>query len=462
MFDLKEIKQQFMDVISYSQGIEQPNVDALFDNWLEAKRDIIEAMGGRLIYQYPEKVEFKIDENTKEQRINDFIDSIEGVYENQELACFVEDMRDGFYENKTLDDWDNYNIYVPKGAKIVKAFKYFEKNRNALEALQNEASRLIQQDSISGYLRISVHPLDFLSLSENSHNWRSCHALDNDYRAGNLSYMGDKSTFICYLCDDKDCEIPNFPFEWNSKKWRTLMFFSDDWRMMFAGRQYPFESQLAIDFVKDVLLDECGLCRGCKWTPWDDKTIRSVVSGTTRRNYHLSANYYPVGHHLVSAFELIKDPKFALHFNDLLYSNSYEPMYSFRITNPHAYYASNFGDSTPNTRFHIGSDVMCLRCGRKKIRDSNLMWCIDCEEAYGSLVNEDYGYCSCCERHIHEKHSFELANGDIVCLQCKATQTDQCEICGDYYYREDLTYDRQKNKLICKHCLEGVIDYGEG
>ena len=97
MFDLKEIKQQFMDVISYSQGIEQPNVDALFDNWLEAKRDIIEAMGGRLIYQYPEKVEFKIDENTKEQRINDFIDSIEGVYENQELACFVEDMRDGTY-----------------------------------------------------------------------------------------------------------------------------------------------------------------------------------------------------------------------------------------------------------------------------------------------------------------------------------------------------------------------------
>ena len=28
---------------------------------------------------------------------------------------------------------------------------------------------------------------DYLSLSENAFNWRSCHALDGEYRAGNLS-----------------------------------------------------------------------------------------------------------------------------------------------------------------------------------------------------------------------------------------------------------------------------------
>ena len=73
-----------------------------------------------------------------------------------------------------------------------------------------------------------MHPLDYLSLSENTYNWRSCHSLDGEYRAGNLSYMMDKSTVICYLKSNDDVILSNFGPEvkWNSKKWRVLLYFS--------------------------------------------------------------------------------------------------------------------------------------------------------------------------------------------------------------------------------------------
>ena len=60
-FNINEIKEQFKTAIRVSQGIENPQVDELFELWLNAKRDFIEAMGGNLIYQYPEKVSFTLE-----------------------------------------------------------------------------------------------------------------------------------------------------------------------------------------------------------------------------------------------------------------------------------------------------------------------------------------------------------------------------------------------------------------
>ena len=88
--------------------------------------------------------------------------------------------------------------------KLVRAFKFFETDKELLNEIQSVASMIIQEDKIEGTLCLSVHPLDFISSSENTHNWRSCHALDGEYRAGNLSYMLDKTTVMCYLNSIKE------------------------------------------------------------------------------------------------------------------------------------------------------------------------------------------------------------------------------------------------------------------
>ena len=47
---------------------------------------------------------------------------------------------------------------------------------------------ILQDVKVSGDLVLSVHPLDYLSISDNNHNWYSCHSLDGEYGAGNLGY----------------------------------------------------------------------------------------------------------------------------------------------------------------------------------------------------------------------------------------------------------------------------------
>lgn len=136
--------------------------------------------------------------------------------------------------------------------KIIRAFKYFCEDKEILNEIQSIASMMIQNDKVSGILCMSVHPLDFLSVSENAHNWRSCHALDGEYRAGNLNYMADNSTVICYLKSTHKAQLPNFPedVKWNSKKWRMLLFFDNYYDTMMAGRQYPFTENSLLLYIK--------------------------------------------------------------------------------------------------------------------------------------------------------------------------------------------------------------------
>ena len=209
----KEIQEKFNKVISYSQGIEHPQTDNLFSRWLENKRDFIEAMDGRLIWEWPEPVSFELGIKEKNLRIDDFIDMVCTKWQNNDLADFISLERDGFFSNQVVTQYiyPQKNIIIPQGMKLLKAFKYFEDDIKVLNDMQSSASMIIQEDKVTGTLCLSVHPLDFLSTSENNHNWRSCHALDGEYKAGNLSYMVDKSTIICYLKSNRDEQLPNFP-----------------------------------------------------------------------------------------------------------------------------------------------------------------------------------------------------------------------------------------------------------
>ena len=217
--ELNEIKEKFKEIISYSQEIAQPKVDKLFDLWLENKKSYIELFDGKLIYELPEPVSFEMTEKDKKSKFEDFLTSMDTyVNINDDFIDFLEVERDGFFSNTVCGEYrTRTGEKIPKGMKLVKAFKYFIEDKELLTELQMEASRIIQKDKITGRLCFSVHPLDFLSSSENAHNWRSCHALDGEYRSGNLSYMVDSSTIIVYLKSDEDAVLPNFPpsIKWN-------------------------------------------------------------------------------------------------------------------------------------------------------------------------------------------------------------------------------------------------------
>jgi hypothetical protein len=456
VFNLNAIKEQFQTVISYSQGIDNPQVDELFDKWLEAKRDFIEAMNGELIFEYPEKITLPLAQKERDIKIDEFISILDTRWDNNDLATFVHKMREGFFNNLTPADYQYGDILIKKGTKLVRAFKYFETDKSALTDIQNHASRIIQEDKIEGILCVSVHPLDYLSTSENTYNWRSCHALDGEYRSGNLSYMVDKSTVICYLKSDKEETLPNFPFEWNSKKWRVLIYFSNDWNMIMAGRQYPFMPASGLDCITKTLLPAAGISRNSSWTKWHTELLDEMVfNDDSGMAFTFNDTYVPVGGKLVPMSELVQDRKGSLQFNDLLRSSCYSPMYAYRVLKENWWFTPATGQSDPDiTRFFIGGEVPCMRCGQTHIVVNESMQCVSCEEQHGTTESDDFGYCVCCSRHVYLEDAYYVED-EIVCDQCYDNETSTCDLCGDRVFNSEISYDRESEQYICVYCKDG-------
>ena len=206
-YDLKQIQAQVDRVLKYSQSLKNVETDALLHQWEIRKGYFIKKMGAP-IYESPTPVTFELDDESRRDKVDEFLDWIIHEY-SEEMYEFFKENYDGILENKTVVA--SYGF--PAGMKLSRVLlKHF-----GLEAedVRQRLSMLIQSNKISGILCLSVHPLDFLSSSENQHSWRSCHALDGEYRAGNLSYMCDYVTFMAYLKSNIDKSFRLF-FPFNS------------------------------------------------------------------------------------------------------------------------------------------------------------------------------------------------------------------------------------------------------
>jgi hypothetical protein len=375
-----------------------------------------------------------------------------------------------FYEKVTDHNYIYNGNTIAAGTKIIKAFKYFEEDKEVLHRLQDAASRLIQEDMVEGIMCLSVHPLDFLSLSENASKWRSCHALDGDYCAGNLSYMCDKTTVITYIKSENDEIINNFPFSWNNKKWRMLLFFSNDGNMMAAGRQYPFASTSALEFVKEVLIRDSNIVP-YYWGPWQNYCLESVPMNENER-FYFDSSYIIMGTQLVSKYDVFENQS-NLHFNDLIYSSCYKVHYAFAAGYESTWRRKDpmfFGwddEVIPNeTKFSIGNMVKCLCCGEDYIFSSDSVMCDSCITESNSKheieeSNGDYYYCDYCDRRYNlEDGVVDLDEGIFVCGHCYEEYFDICEKCKKIIPKDQMVYDRDSGLMICWNCNNHIESGG--
>lgn len=458
---IPKIKEDFIKVIQHSQGIKEPKIDKLFDKWQSAKKEIIEAFGNKLIYEIEEPISFELSEQAKEARVSNFI-SFCWDHHLADLATFLENERDGFFKNRCNKDYANG---IQKGTKLVKAFKYYVKDKNVLYDLQNKASQIIQENKIEGKLCFSVHPLDFLSISENASNWRSCHALDGEYRAGNLSYMMDESTIVCYLkSKDKDTKLPHFPEDvpWNNKKWRVLLYLSNDWKMIFAGKQYPFSTESGMQLLIDKFFNGFGRAyrkpsnrrnkyEKARWSSWIDNHLTRMETNNIRFEFY--NDYVPLNDGVLKITDLVKDANGSKQFNDVLRSSCYTPMCSHLIEKDwwgdYSYSLTN----SKKTRFNIGAYTYCLCCGEAETMDSgdSTMMCYDCEKEYGISDNGCFTFCNCCHEHILRDDCYYVED-EPYCNNCFYNVAKECDCCEDYYLKEHLSYNEKTEKYYCEWC----------
>lgn len=419
--NLNEIKEQVKRVISYSQDMNNPKVDKLINIWYNNKKDIYDIFNHKLILESDSLVEVDMEQDEIDARIEKFLDDIfNRGYPS--LHRFVLLNKNHFCENIVPEDYITLNgIKIPKGMKITKAFKFFVDDKEELDIIQTMASRIIQEKKITGYLCLSIHPLDYLSSAESTYNWRSCHALDGEHRAGNLSYMLDKSTIVCYLRGEHETKLPHFPssVSWNSKKWRMLLHLSDNYDAMFAGRHYPFFSKslmikvkkmFVASYLNSIRVNEYYYYPPVIWSKWHNDDITTAhFKVNNEDDFSTITRFIPMNHWIYPINKLVTDTREPLHFNDILYSSVYE----------HPYYAWRESSNGGDIHFTIGHSVPCLCCERYHISDPSMMICSDCDTT-------DYITCEFCGERIPEDEAIWIDEREMyVCRDCYESMDEE-------------------------------------
>lgn len=436
-------------VIAYSQELDgldpkKMRCENFIKQWYEAKKGFIEkfceAGQESLIYEFPEEVSFSLDQNARCSKVYGFIDQVLELFYNWDIPSLITDdfvnfikaNQNTFHENKVSVEWmTNHGDKIQVGTKLLKAFKYFIHGGKHLEQIQQMASMIIQEGKITGYFCISVHPLDFLSASETNYNWRSCHALDGDYRSGNMAYAVDNCTVMCYLRGKEWEKLPRFPADvpWYSKKWRMLLFISPDNCVYYAGRQYPFEAKPLLDFVrhevlpivtgtpfKEELLNLWGGWVPPSFSEWNQYCISYLPQGDTPQSQsqytRLYDNYLYIDGHLIPRRKLIQQSN-ELFYNDLTMSTKYIPSYCWNKNNiqPRQFYEPQ--------AMKIGGNPICPCCGVNTVEFSDEMICVSCDDRYGTQDNDEFTRCHCCGvRILREDAYWNERDENYYCRDC--------------------------------------------
>ena len=160
---------------------------------------------------------------------------------------------------------------LPAGTKFAKVLKFLVKHYE-IDTDQKTIDEMITLQSLvfnknlKGNLCLSIHPLDFMTMSNNNHNWSSCMSWLNPdtsergcYCQGTVEMMNSPHVICAYIESPSKtyCFNPNAEdkenYTWNSKAWREL--FVVDNLMICSGKGYPYNNSALSEYIVGVLRD---------------------------------------------------------------------------------------------------------------------------------------------------------------------------------------------------------------
>ena len=102
-----------------------------------------------------------------------------------------------------IDFGDGKKIKMDANTKPMRALgklvKMFNLNEKAFEGFRLEHSRILNTKSIAGTLCLSIHPLDYMTMSMNQESWTSCMnwGEPGGYRGGTIEVMNSPHDCCC-------------------------------------------------------------------------------------------------------------------------------------------------------------------------------------------------------------------------------------------------------------------------
>lgn len=410
-------------------------IEKLFAPWKEAKSEYLYKMfGEKLIIS--EEISYEKDKYELHSDFNCVYNTINGVsnflcsYRDDvhkhfrwsnfshilERLSYTDSLVDNKYTEETIEVPNPKNpnspIKLQNGSKITKFLrKYAEAYDIAnYDIFINEYSKVMNSKKMTGNLCLSIHPLDYLTMSDNNCNWASCMSWKDSgcYRQGTVEMMNSPCVVVAYLESNKNKLRINDDFEWNSKKWRCLYIVTEE--IITEILAYPYKQDVLTTAVLNRLKTlaetnlgwkyEDKLCER-QWANFITATNKKVnFTFDTEYMYNDCENNGDKGWAFVAAD--IEDGE-GVRIN---YSGVDECMVCGAIN-------SIEHESLVVCETHNGS-IRCYECD-SYLDEEDAYWVGDeafCEECYNELPE-----CDICEEHMlysEERHiDIILPNGNI-------------------------------------------------
>lgn len=324
-------------------------------------------------------------------------------HEPYELMNFANLLQNKYQGETFLFPIENgRTVKIQHGIKPLKALGKIAAglHMEGFEQFRVTLAQITNQRETHGTLCLSIHPFDYMTMSDNDSNWRSCMSWNDygEYRQGTVEMMNSNCIVVAYLKSDKDMCLDKYRNQyWNNKKWRTLIIASDECICSVKG--YPYASDelntAAVNWLKELAEAH----RGVEYPAFSVGNSEDLQ--------------YPG--------ELESESDFpSLSFS--LSGHMYNDMTSDIRTNHSIWYGSSIlGQETIDINY--GGESECMCCGKVYpygMNEDSLLCCDNCYERIR---------CACCGDAVNVDDCYEI-DGEYVCHYCVEE--------GNYIYLDNI------------------------
>lgn len=405
-----------------------PHTELILRHWDEAKYEYLyEALGNQFIVE--REVEFKQPNSVIRttmgeeldcgglrefrQQVREYVNTHFGAYSDEYYSIMSLFDRQSLVENKTgygytkLITFPNgKSVKIVPDAKVMKTLGKIAKHcglEDSFERFRLKHSLILNQKKLTGTLCISIHPMDYITMSDNANGWSSCMSWrnDGDYRMGTVEMMNSPCVVVAYLkSTDKtlswggsDCDT------WNSKLWRTLFIVHE--KAILSIKSYPYEN---VDLTKCTI-------------DWLQEMVEHNLGWKFSETCH----------------RIEEDTYFTHNSNKVIIRCQTGKMYNdFGCADHYGVLADDL-----NGRIDIeysGTDE-CMFCGSTEhlYEDTNCVLCRNCAD----LRDSEYTECEHCGARWHEDDIYWVDDVPL-CPDCYQRAAGLCEITDEYAFNEDL------------------------
>lgn len=451
--------------------------------WAESKKKLFHLLGGNFIYKEPvvvpkndKQMEEEIDVLLDHRFASVYYHLIDKVVKDKDFQCDTkmfstsrawEEIKAILYSNGNLKNniilsldstikiayKDKKPLQIAPKAKtlktIQKIIEYADADQETLDLFEDfrlKHSQILNDKNIHGNLCISIHPLDFMTMSDNASNWSSCMNWKNHgaYCVGSVEMMNSNNVVCAYIESNKA-----FSFDtsegvevWNNKKWRQLFYCTKE--ILLSGKPYPYENKeltiKVLDILKNLAQKNWNRTYEFGIEQYKDMVHFNTI-GCMDNNRNWIYNKQTKKHNIILDTRGM--------YNDF-FNDHYTPYYCYR------------NRVKKNTIISVSGKALCLCCGKPMVQASEYTDEYTHEDAYNerytptdALICEDClskRTCPNCDADDRKGYYklYTVYNGDSVEKLCSRCITDKYKICSNCgeLYKETLEHTNPNLRFI--------------